>query len=121
MADERIRLIAHQRISPRDLEEFKELACMLNADTKAEDLGVLEHEFFISPDGTECYINELYFDSQAFLDHFARLGPKLQRFDQISSIVESVVLGDPTPAARSVLAKELKAKFFSPRYVGFCR
>ena len=47
MADESFRLIARQRISPGDLEEFKELACVLNADTKAEDLGVLEHEFFI--------------------------------------------------------------------------
>ena len=121
MADERIRLIAHQRISPRDLEEFKELARMLNADTRVEDLGVLEHEFFIGADGTECYINELYADSQAFLDHFARLGPKLERFDQISSIVDSVVLGDPTPEARSVLAMKLGAKFFSPRHVGFRR
>jgi hypothetical protein len=121
MPDGSFRLIARQRISSPDLEEFKELACVLNADTKANDLGVLEHEFFIGADGTECYINELYADSQAFLDHFARLGPKLERFDQISSIVESVVLGDPTPEARAVLAKALRAKFFSPRHVGFCR
>lgn len=121
MAEELIRLIARQRVGADNLEEFKELASMLNADTQVEDLGVLEHEFYIGSDGTECYINELYADSQSFLDHFTRLGPKLKRFDEISSILESVVLGDPTPEARAVLESELKAKFFSPRYVGFRR
>jgi quinol monooxygenase YgiN len=121
MSDQLIRLIARQRISPEDLEEFKELARVLNSDTEKEDRGVLEHEFFVGSDGTECYINELYADSQGFLDHFYRLGPKLKRFNEVSSIVESWVLGDPTPEARLILERELKAKFFSPRHTGFRR
>jgi quinol monooxygenase YgiN len=121
MSDGPIRLIARQVINENSLEEFKSLSTFLNTNTKDEDQGVLEHEFYIGDDGRECYINELYADSQAFLDHFTRLGPKLGRFNEISAIQESVVLGEPTPEAKAVLAKELKAKFFAPRHVGFVR
>jgi hypothetical protein len=118
--DTNIRLVAHQEIDPEALEEFKELICAYSADTEAEDAGVLEYEFFINAEGTEATVNELYADSQGFLDHFERMGPHLQRFNEISRIVDSVVLGDPEPRARELLATALNATFYS-RAAGFCR
>jgi len=119
MPDGSIRLIVRQGIKPGKLEEFKELACQFTAGTEADDPGTLGYEWFISPDGTECFLNEFYGSSEAFLDHFAKIGPKIGIMLEISPLLEAVVLGDPSPEAREALSK-LGAKFYAP-HVGFCR
>ena len=119
MADGPIRLIIRQGINPGKLEEFKKLSCEFTAGTEAGDPGTLGYEWFISPEGTDCYLNEFYGSSQDFLDHFAKIGPKIGAMLEISPLIEAIALGDPTPEAREALS-HLGAKFYAP-YVGFCR
>lgn len=119
MTEEPIRLIIRQGINPGKLEEFKALACEFTESTETGDPGTLGYEWFVSPDGTECYLNEFYGTSQDFLDHFAKIGPKIGRMLEISPLLDAVVLGDPSPEARAALS-QLGAKFYSP-HVGFCR
>lgn len=119
MADGPIRLVVRQGIQPGKLEEFKALACEFTSYIEAEDPGTLGYEWFISPDGTECFLNEFYGSSEAFLEHFAKIGPKIGQMLEISPLIEAIVLGEPTAEAKEAL-KGLGAKFYSPS-VGFCR
>ena len=119
MSDDSFRLIVHQGITPGKLEEFKQTTGRITAGCEAGEPGTLGYEWFFAEDGTECYLNEFYADSEAFLTHFQNIGPALQEALKISSLLDATVLGDPSPEARGMLAA-LGAKFYVPS-VGFCR
>jgi quinol monooxygenase YgiN len=119
MANQSFRLIVHQTINPGGLEEFSKLAGQGAANAEAGEPGTLGYEFFIGEDGSDCYLNEYYADSAAFLAHFARVQPILEASMKVSALVEAIVLGDPSPEAREMLS-HLGAKFYS-NCIGFCR
>jgi hypothetical protein len=119
MSDDSFRLIVHQGINVGKLEQFKESARKVTAGCEAGEPATLGYEWFIGEDGTECYLNEFYENSGAFLAHFRNIGPALQETLKVSSLIDATVLGDPTPEARAVLAG-LGAKFYAPAF-GFCR
>jgi quinol monooxygenase YgiN len=119
MSDASFRLIVRQGINPGKLDEFKELASKSIEGLAAAEPGTLGYEWFVTEDGRECYLNEFYVDSEAFLTHFAGVGPKIAAMLEVSSILEAVVLGDPSPEARETLSK-LGARFCSP-HAGFAR
>ena len=119
MSDASFRLIVRQGINPGKLDEFKELARQFTEGLEEVEPGTLGYEWFIAEDGRECYLNECYTDSEAFLSHFAGVGPKIGIMLEISPMMEAVVLGDPSPEAREALSK-LGARFYS-RHAGFAR
>jgi quinol monooxygenase YgiN len=119
MAGKSFRLIVHQTINPGGLEEFTRLARQGAAGAEANEPGTLGYEFFLSEDGTECYLNEYYRDDEAFLEHFQRVQPILQDSMKVSTLAEVVVLGDPGAEARELLA-HLGAKYYTD-CIGFCR
>ncbi len=119
MSHASFRLIVRQGINPGKLDEFKELARRSIEGLEAAEPGTLGYEWFIAEDGSECYLNEYYADSEAFLTHFAGVGPKIVAMLRISPMIEAVVLGDPSLEAREVLSK-LGARFYSA-HVGFAR
>jgi quinol monooxygenase YgiN len=119
MSDASFRLIVRQGIDPGKLDEFKGLACQFTEGLEAAEPGTLGYEWFIAEDGGECYLNEFYADSEAFLAHFAGVGSKIAIMLEISPMIEAVVLGDPSPEAREALSK-LGARFYSA-HTGFAR
>lgn len=119
MAAGSIRLIVRQGILPGKLDEFKKLAETLTCGVEDNEPTTLGYEWFIDEEGTSCYLNEYYGSSEAFLSHFKEMGPKIHDMLAISPLVEAIVLGDPSPEAREMLA-HLGAKFYTPA-VGFCR
>ncbi len=119
MADQSIRLIVRQTINPGGLEEFQKLSQQGAANAEAAEPGTLAYEFFINDEGTESYLNEYYTDSEAFLTHFARVQPILEASMKVSNLVDVVVLGDPSPEAKEVLA-HLGSKIYT-NCIGFCR
>ncbi len=119
MADESFRLIVHQGINPGKIEEFKELAGRMTAGCECTEPGTLGYEWFVAEDGADCYLNEFYANSEAFLTHIQTIGPKIQDMLKISPLLEAMVLGNPSPEAREALAA-LGARFYSP-CVGFTR
>jgi quinol monooxygenase YgiN len=119
MADESLRLIVRQGISPGKLEVFKELARQMTAGSEAAEPGTLGYEWFIGEDETDCYLNEFYSSSEAFLSHLQNVMPKIQALLEISPLLDAIVFGDPSPEAREALAA-LGARVYTP-CVGFCR
>ncbi len=119
MSDGPFRLIVHQTIEPGGLEEFKKTAQLGASNAETKEPGTLGYEFFIDESGTDCYLSEYYADSQSFITHFANVQPILEASMKVSRLVEAIVLGDPTPEARAVLAA-LGVKYYSD-CIGFCR
>jgi len=119
MSDGSFRLIVHQGINPGKLDEFTETTRKITAGCEASEPGTLGYEWFFAEDGTECYLNEFYANSEAFVTHFGNIGPVLKETLKISSLLDVTVFGDPSPEARGMLAA-LGARFYAPS-VGFCR
>jgi quinol monooxygenase YgiN len=119
MSEQSFRLIVRQGIKPGKLEEFKKLAAEYSAATEADEPGTSAYEWFISEDGSTCYLNESYGSSEAFLLHFEDLGPKLGAMLEISPLEELIVLGEPSQRVKEMLA-ELGAKFCA-FHTGFVR
>jgi quinol monooxygenase YgiN len=119
MSDASFRLIVRQGINPGKLDELRALASRSIEGLESAEPGTLGYEWFIAEDGRECCLNEFYADSEAFLAHFAGVGPKIAAMLEISPLLEAVVLGDPSPEAREALSK-LGARFFSA-HAGFAR
>ena len=86
MANQSFRLIVHQTINPGGLEEFSKLAQQGAANAEAGEPGTLGYEFFVNEEGSDCYLNEYYADSAAFLTHFARVQPILEASMKVSGL-----------------------------------
>jgi quinol monooxygenase YgiN len=112
MADGPFRMIVKQGIKPGKLEELKKMAEGLTSGVETNEPTTLCYEWFISEDGSSCYLIESYGDAEAFLLHFQNLGSKLQEMLEISPLEEMVVVGDPSPQVKEMLAG-LGAKFYS--------
>jgi quinol monooxygenase YgiN len=119
MAGGPFRMIVRQGIKPGKLEEFKKMAERLTSGVEADEPTTLGYEWFISEDGASCYLIESYGSAEAFLLHFQNLGSKLHDMLEISPLEEMVVVGDPGPQVKEMLA-ELGAKFYTP-HVGISR
>jgi quinol monooxygenase YgiN len=119
MADESFRLIVRQSIKPGMLEQFKKLAVEYTAAVEANEPTTLGYEWFITGDGSTCYLNEFYGSSEAFLLHFENLGPKLGAMLELSPLEEMIVLGEPSPQVQEMLGG-LGARFCAP-HIGFAR
>jgi quinol monooxygenase YgiN len=55
------------KIRPDKLEEFKRQAGAIIAQAKAKDPGTLQYDWFLSEDGTECEVREIYESSDTLL------------------------------------------------------
>ena len=119
MSDSAFKLIVRQTITPGGIDEFRRCSQLGAGNAEANEPGTLGYEFFVNEDGTESYLVEYYADSQSFLTHFANVQPILEAAMKVSGMVEAVVLGDPTPEARTMLAA-LGVKYY-PERIGFCR
>ncbi|OFW60287.1 MAG: hypothetical protein A2133_10005 [Actinobacteria bacterium RBG_16_64_13] len=119
MADGSFRLIIRQGINVGKIYDFRKLAEEFTSCTQAEEPGTLGYEWFVNEDGSECYLNEYYRDSEAFLTHFASIGPKIGQMLTISPLLEAIVLGDPSAEVKRALSM-LEPKYYMP-VVGFCR
>jgi quinol monooxygenase YgiN len=119
MAGGPFRMIVRQAIKPGKLEEFKKMSESLTSGVEADEPTTLGYEWFIDEAGSSCYLIESYGNAESFLLHFQGLGDKLGAMLEISPLEDMVVIGDPGPEVKEMLAG-LGAKFYSP-HVGFAR
>ena len=119
MATGSFRLMVRQGIKPEGLGEFEKLAAEFSAGVQANEPDTLAYEWFVDLEGSCCYLNEFYRDSDAFLLHFETIGPKLGAMLEISPLEEMIVLGEPDQRVREMLTG-MGAKFYSLR-AGFAR
>lgn len=94
------------------LDTFKELMEEMVAGT-SEEPGTLGYEWYISADAGTIHIFEKYADSEAMVTHVSGFLEKWAgRFLECVDPTRFVVYGDPSVAAREMLAG------FGPTYLG---
>jgi len=70
-------LSAHMTIRPGQLEGFKRQAAEIIRLSRERDTQTLRYDWFITNDGTECEVRELYASPQGLIEHKAHIGPAL--------------------------------------------
>ena len=60
---------AHLKVRDGQLEGFKRQAAEVMRLAREKDTGTLAYDWFLSADGTECEVHEVYVDADALIDH----------------------------------------------------
>ena len=98
------------KIRPGKLDEFKRQAGAIIAQAKAKDPGTLQYDWFLSEDGTECEVREIYESSDALLAHVVNISaPRDALFEKFATDHAIVIYGDP-PSGLLQKAAELGVK-----------
>ena len=91
-------------VKPGQLDSFKQLMDEMVAGTN-EEPETLNYEWYISDDGGSVHIFEKYANSEAMITHVNGFMEKWAgRFMECVNPTRFVVYGDPSPAARELLA-----------------
>ena len=64
---------AHMKIRPGQLEGFKKQAAELIRITRDQDTHTLRYDWFLSTDGTECEVREVYTGPEGLIEHNAHV------------------------------------------------
>ena len=111
-----VRLNVSLTIHDGKLDEFQRLAQEAVAVARKEP-GTLAYEWYLSADGKQCRLVEVYADAEATLAHF--LGPAVQeivpKIAQHASISGFDIYGDPGPKVTEMVAG-FRAEIFGFRY-----
>ena len=94
------------------LDEFKRLATQAVEIVRAQDTGTLQFELYFNADQSECILLERYRDSEALLDHGAHVADLMPAL-LATGTGSSVMLGDPSPELRAMMAGG-PVKLFTP-------
>ncbi len=60
---------AHMTVRPGQLEGFKEQAAEMIRITREKDTHTLRYDWFLSGDGTECEVREVYTGPEGLIEH----------------------------------------------------
>jgi quinol monooxygenase YgiN len=60
---------ARLKVREGKLDAFKQGAAEMMRQAREKDTGTLAYDWFLSEDGTQCEVRELYVDSDALMDH----------------------------------------------------
>jgi quinol monooxygenase YgiN len=110
-------LSAHMTVRPGQLEGFKRQAAEIIRLTKERDTQTLRYDWFITKDGTECEVRELYESAEGLIEHKAHIGEALGKlFARYADNHFMTIYGDPTPQLTALvrsLHMENQIKWFS--------
>ncbi len=91
------KLSAHMTVRPGQLEGFKKQAAEIIRLTKERDTQTLRYDWFLTDDGTECEVRELYASPQGLIEHKAHVGAALNKlFEQYADNHFMTIYGEPT-------------------------
>ena len=94
-----LELSAHMTVRPGQLEGFKKQAAEIIRLTRERDTETLRYDWFLTSDGTECEVREVYASPQGLIDHRAHVGTAINTlFDQYADNHFMTIYGEPTPA-----------------------
>jgi quinol monooxygenase YgiN len=110
--------LARAQLKVRDgqLEGFKHQAAEMMRVTREQDTGTLAYDWFLSEDGTECEVLEVYVDADALVDHAMHVLPARQvMFAQYAEGHKMTFYGEPSPRLVEVVKKfGVPATWFVP-------
>jgi quinol monooxygenase YgiN len=93
-----LELSAHMTIRPGQLEGFKKQAAEIIRLTKERDTQTLRYDWFLTDDGTECEVRELYASAQGLVDHRAHVGAAIDKlFEKYADNHFMTIYGEPIP------------------------
>ena len=99
-------------VKPGQLDTYKAFMDEMVAGTSTEP-GTLNYEWYISEDEGTIHLFEKYASSEAMITHLSGFLEKWAgRFMECVDPTRFIVYGDPSPAARELLAG------FGPKYLG---
>ncbi len=67
--------------------------------------GLLQYDWFLSPDDSTCVVRETYTDSDAVLAHIGAVGHLLEEMIGLGGGLEVDVFGDPSEALQEAAAE----------------
>ena len=93
----KIQLTAKFKIHDGKFDEAKAIAdeCIAIVKEKEEGKGTLRYDWYLSPDQTECVVQEMYTDSNAVLIHIGDVQEQLGKIFAISDFTLEVY-GNPS-------------------------
>src|SRR5262249_52340216 len=110
-------LSAHMTVRPGQLEGFKKQAAEIIRLTKKKDTQTLRYDWFLTNDGTECEVRELYKTAHGLIEHKAHIGVALKKlFELYADNHFMTIYGEPTPELIDLvktLHMEKQIKWFS--------
>jgi hypothetical protein len=85
-------------IRPGQLEGFKKQAAECIRITKEQDTHTLRYDWFISSDGTECEVRELYTGPEGLVEHNKNiLAARTRLFREFADNHLMTIYGEPVP------------------------
>ena len=110
-------LSAHMTVRPGQLDGFRKQAADIIRLTKEHDTQTLRYDWFLTNDGTECEVRELYTSPQGLIEHKAHIGAALkQLFEQYADNHFMTIYGAPSTQLLDLvraLHMEQQIKWFS--------
>ncbi len=94
------------------LEEFKRLSSQAMEIVRTKDTGTLQYDTYFNDDQSECIVLERYRDSEALIEHAARLGDLMEAILATGS-VSGELLGEPSAVLGANLAGS-PVRLFTP-------
>jgi quinol monooxygenase YgiN len=110
-------LSAHMTIRPGQLEGFKRQAAEIIRLTREKDTQTLRYDWFITDDGAECEVRELYSSARGLVEHKAHIGSALSKlFELYADNHFMTIYGEPSAELLELVHKlhmEKQIKWFS--------
>lgn len=95
-------------------EEFLRLSDLAMDIVRTKDSGTLQYDIYLNGDQSECMVIERYRDSEAAIEHAANLGDLFAAVLATVSVVQGVLLGEPSEELRAKLAGMEVPVLFTP-------
>ena len=93
-----LELSAHMTVRPGQLEGFKRQAAEIIRLTQERDTQTLRYDWFLTADGTECEVREIYASPQGLVEHRAHVGSAIDElFAKYADNHFMTIYGEPVP------------------------
>jgi quinol monooxygenase YgiN len=78
-----LELSAHMTVRPGQLDGFMKQAAEIIRLTREKDTKTLRYDWFLTNDGTECEVRELYESPEGLIEHRAHVGAAINRLFEL--------------------------------------
>ena len=94
----RFEVRARLKVREGKLEGFKRQAAEMMRQTREKDSGTLAYDWFLSRDGTECEVREVYVDADALVEHALNVREAREAlYAEFAYDHRMAMYGDPSP------------------------
>lgn len=93
-----LELTAHMKVRPGQVEGFRRQAAECIRVAKEKDTRTLRYDWFLSRDGTQCEVHEVYESSEGMMEHAGNIAEARNKlFAEFAEGHEVKVFGEPSP------------------------